>query len=376
VNRKKLSLRRPLGILGATILGVTAAVALASPASAHHSTVAGSTWCNPETGNWDITWTVNSYAPADVERFQLTSVELTPAGTTVTNIAASSDSDDFPYHTDATLYGHQLLPGDTDATEATLAVKAKWSNGFEEETGSKGTVKIEGTCKKKDTPPPTTPPPAPDVTDANATFAPACDGTVEVTLINGDDATVPVELTVSAKGFTQTHTVEPKSEKTGIIVPAGAGAITVTEKGKDTPVTKPFTWERPEDCGEPTLAYASTCEEFLFEVTNPKDGAPITVTFTPSTGDAQTITVAPGDVEVVKFPASEGLTVTPSAEGTEGEPLAWEPEESCGGGGGGGPELPVTGVAAGGIAGGALVLLAIGAVLFFMARRRRMTFTA
>jgi len=377
VNRKKLSLRRPLGILGAALLGVVAAVTLASPASAHHSTVAGSVWCNPETGNWDITWTVDTVVPRGVDRFQLTSVELTPADSTVTNIAAATDPDYFPYHTDATLYGHQILPGDTTAKRATLKVKAKWDNGFEENRASRGTVRIKGTCVK-DTPPPSTPTPTPEVTAPKAAFTPACDGSVEVTLVNGDEATVPVELTVSAKGFTETHTLEPKSEKKGIVVPAGAGAITVTEKGKESPVTEPYTWERPENCGEPSLAYASTCDEFLFEVTNPKDGTPVTVTFTPSTGDAQTVTVAPDEVKVVKFPASEGLTVTPSAEGEQGEPIAWEPEENCAGGGGGGDdgELPVTGAAAGGIAGGALALLALGTVLFFIARRRRTTFTA
>lgn len=374
MNRKKLSLRRPLGILGAVLLGVTAAAAIASPASAHHSTVAGSVWCNPETGMWDITWAVNSVAPRGVDRFQLTSVKLTPAGSTVTNIAEATDPGDFPYHADATLYGHQLLPGDTSAKTATLEVKAKWNNGFAEKRGSKGVVKIKGTCEKEAPPP--TEPPAP-VTEPSAAFTPACDGTVEVTLINGEEATAPVELTVSAGDFSKTVVVEPKSEEKGIIVPAGAGAITVTQKGEDKPVTEPYTWERPEDCELPSLAVASTCDELILEVSNPAKSTPFTVTFTPSTGDAQTITVAAGETKTATFPGSEGLTVTPSVDGEEGEAIAWTPEEDCEGGSGGGDgSLPVTGVAAGGIAGGALALLAIGAVLFFVARRRRTTFTA
>jgi LPXTG-motif cell wall-anchored protein len=374
VNRSKLSLRRPLAVLGAAVLGAAAALALASPASAHYSAVAGSYHCLEETGQWDITWTVTSQMHFSATKFKLTRVNLTPAGTTVTNIA-ESQGDDYPYDTDEVLYGHQLVPGDTD--QATLAVKAAWNDGYAEDKAQRAKVKLKGTCEKKTTPP-TTAPPAPDVTAPEAAFAPACDGSVKVTLINGEDATVPVDLTVTAKGFEKTYSIEPNGKKDDIVVPVGAGAITVTEKGKTEPVTKPYTWERPEDCGEPSLAYAATCDEFAFEVTNPEDGAPITVTFTPSTGEPQTIDVAPGAVETVTFPGTEGLTVTPSADGMTGEPIAWEPEdcEAAPPTGGGGGELPETGIAAGAIAGGAAVLLAIGAVLYFLARRRRVTFTA
>ena len=102
------------------------------------------------------------------------------------------------------------------------------------------------------------------------------------------------------------------------------------------------------------------------------------------------LTVAPGESKTVSFPASEGLTVSPSfadpahAMSIAAAPLEakddslgsipWEQPEGCDEGTGGG--LPVTGAAAGGIAAGAAVLLAAGAVLFVMARRRRIRFPA
>ncbi|MEJ3744195.1 cell wall anchor protein [Actinomycetes bacterium KLBMP 9797] len=384
MNRTKLSLRRPLTILGATVLGAAAAISIATPASAHHSEVAGSYICDTTTKEWVVTWTVTSYAPRDVNRYQLTRVDLTPEGTSVTNIAAT-EGNEYPYHVNKPLVGVQRVPA--SAEQATLTVAAKWKNGFEETQPKDGKVTFEGKCG--DGTPPTSPSPSPsptpsatpppaEVTAPEATFLPECDGTVKVTLINGDDANTPVELTVTAKNFEKTVTLEPGDNNDDIVVPAGAGEITVTEKGKDEPVTEPFAWAQPEDCGEPSLAVASTCEELAFEVTNPEGNAPITVTFTPSTGEPQTVTVQPGTTsEPVTFPGTDGLTVTPSVEDAEGEPIAWEPEDcGAGGDGGGDGDLPLTGVAIGGIAGGAGVLLASGAVLFFLARRRRMTFTA
>lgn len=380
MKRTKLSLRRPLTILGATVLGAAAAISIASPASAHHSEVAGSYVCDTTTSEWVVTWTVTSFAPRDVNRYKLIKADVTPAGTTVTNITVSQGND-YPYEVGKPLVGEQRVPADAEG--ASLTVQAKWENKFKEDQPASAAVKFTGECEK-DTPP-TSPSPSPspsatppaEVTAPDATFLPECDGTVKVTLINGDDANAPVELTVTAKNFEKTVTVNPGETNDDVVVPAGAGKITVTEKGQDEPVTKPFTWAQPEDCGEPSLAVAATCEELVFEITNPEDGAPITVTFTPSTGEPQTVTVAPDTTELVRFPGSKGLTVTPSAEGVEGEPIAWEPEDCAAGGDGGGDgDLPLTGVAIGGIAGGAGVLLAAGAALFFLARRRRMTFTA
>ncbi|MCO1596142.1 cell wall anchor protein [Micromonospora sp. RHAY321] len=56
--RPKLSLRRPLAVLGAALIGLTGAVAVAAPASAHHTTISATAGCDRLTGERVITWKV------------------------------------------------------------------------------------------------------------------------------------------------------------------------------------------------------------------------------------------------------------------------------------------------------------------------------
>ncbi|MEV1328862.1 cell wall anchor protein [Micromonospora costi] len=58
--RTKLSLRRPLAVLGAALLGLTGAVAVAGPASAHHTTITAKVSCDQLAGERVITWTVEN----------------------------------------------------------------------------------------------------------------------------------------------------------------------------------------------------------------------------------------------------------------------------------------------------------------------------
>ncbi|MEV4630141.1 cell wall anchor protein [Micromonospora sp. NPDC049523] len=379
--RPKLSFRRPLAVLGATFVGLAAAVAVAAPASAHISVPSGSAVCDTKTGEWVVTWKVESTLHFNSDTFKLHYIRTTPKDAPIDGIVRNKD-----YPVDAPIVGTQRVPGTT--TKAELDVKATWSDGFREQDLREGNVTLEGTCDK-DTPEPTpsaspTPTPTPTTTPTtppakvsspNASTSSACDGTVAVTLSNGEDATADAVLRVKATGFDKTYTLKPGTSKDDIVVPANAGEIKITEGDKQ--VGETITWAEPENCvepGEPVGGYESTCEELIFMISNPEDGEPVTLTLTPSTGEPKTLTVAPGTTETAKFPASEGLTVTPSAEGLDDTtPIAWEKPEDCGGGGGG---LPVTGAAAGGIAAGALVLLAVGVVLFVVARRRRLTFTA
>lgn len=363
--RPKLSLRRPLAVLGAAFVGLAAAVAVAAPASAHHSTVEPSAICDTATGEWVVTWTVNTFAPEDAPTYRLVKADVTPVGSTVDGIAVT-DGDGFPHETGKPLVGTQRLPG--DATEASLTIQAKWSNNFTEDGTPSGSIKFTEKCEK-DSPKPT------------ATLASTCDGVV-VTLANGEDAKVDAVFTVKGEmGFEETRNLKPGENDVKVEVPADkAGKVVVIEKGNEEPLAE-GEWTEPKDCvkpGEPAGSFQSTCDELIFEIANPQDGQTVTVTFTPNKGEAKTVTVAAGETKTVKFPAEEGLTVTPSADGMdETEPIAWAKPEGCETGGGGGePGLPVTGAAAGGIAAGAAILLAIGGLLFFLARRRRVTFTA
>lgn len=371
--RPKLSLRRPLAVLGAAVVGLFAAVAVAAPASAHHSEVKVKSEC--VAGEWVVTWTVNSYAPGDVKNYKLIDVKAKTFVGTVDSVAsitgiAVTEGDSYPYKVGEPLVATQHLPGTT--AKASLEVKAKWENGFVED-GAKGAfIQLSGTCEKDEVPPPATAKPT-------ATVVADCDGNVAVKLKNAEDATAPAKFTVTGTdGFKETATVAPGKDDTVKVPAKNAGNIKVTAEGADRALfdDKPA---EAKDCiapGEPAGSYQSTCDELIFEIANPADGKSVTVTFTPNKGEAQTVTVAPGETKPVKFPASEGLTVTPSGDGLESPPIAWKKPADCESAGGGGGSLPLTGVAAGSIAGGAAVLLAIGVVLFLVARRRRLKFTA
>ncbi|MGC4747140.1 cell wall anchor protein [Micromonospora sp. DT201] len=393
MNLPKSPLRRFAAIAAGALIGLTGVGVVASPASAHYSTVSGKAVCDTTTGEWVVTWTVKSEKHGSSKTFKLRTVELTPADTTVTNIKVSGRDESYDVNTPIT--GEQRVPG--SATQATLAVKAKWDDRYSEDQPTKGKVTFGGTCAK-DTPPttppasptptptasptptPTTPPAA--VTVPTASFASDCEGAVTVTLANGADATTDAKLTVKATGFSETYTVKPGDSKSDIVVPAKAGAITVSEG--DKLVGEPYTWATPEDCvkpGEPQAGFESTCDKLVFGFANPEDGKAFEVTLTPNKGEVQKRTVEPGKTVIVEFAASEGLTVTPAAEGLDDtSPVAWEKPADCNPGQGGGdkdePALPLTGAATGGIIAGAVVLLAAGAGLFVMARRRRVRFTA
>ncbi|MEH0826720.1 MULTISPECIES: cell wall anchor protein [unclassified Micromonospora] len=207
-----------------------------------------------------------------------------------------------------------------------------------------------------------------------------CEGSVELTLVNRTGNAAATFTITGSGGFTETVTVPMRKIETRKLNPGQAQKVTVTAKGMPD-----FSgdWEKPEDCqqpevGAPEAGFESTCDAMIFQISNPEDGATLTSTFTPSKGEAKTLTVEPGRTGSVSFKASKGLTVTVTGDLDSGGPLAWEQPKDCaeGGTGGGEPGLPVTGAAAGGIAAGALALLAAGAVLFVMARRRRIRFTA
>jgi hypothetical protein len=367
VNRSKLSLRRPLAVLGAAFVGLAAAVAVAAPASAHHPIVTGTAECDTATGNWTVTWTVAN-SEEDLEG-KITGVELTPAGTEIDGIAVDAV---LPKSGDGVLTGEQTVPGTSEATEATLKVSAYWNrDGTDVRSDASGSVHFEGTCAAPSSKP-------------TATFVSKCDGSVVVTLVNAKDATMDATFVVTGEGgFTAEKTVAAGEDDTVTVPAENAGKIAVTEKGEREPIAT-GEWTEPEGCtqpSEPTGEVIFTCDELIFGIANPEDGVSITITFTPNMGEPKVVTVAPGETETVTFPAEEGLTVTPTAEGLETEAIAWEKPADCdngagGGGGGEGPTLPVTGAAAGGMAAGAALLLAVGAGLFLVARRRRIRFTA
>jgi hypothetical protein len=112
VIRPKLSLRRPLAVIGAAVVGLTAAVAVATPASAHHPVVTGSVVCEPATGDKVITWVV-THSQTDKPSID-TPVEGIK-GAVLAKLGEKGDS----------VTGTQRVPGTTTG-EADLTVTATW----------------------------------------------------------------------------------------------------------------------------------------------------------------------------------------------------------------------------------------------------------
>ncbi|MEV4755262.1 LPXTG cell wall anchor domain-containing protein [Micromonospora sp. NPDC049559] len=373
--RPKLSLRRSLAVAGATFIGLAAALAVAAPASAHHSEVKVKSECETATGEWVLTWTVNSYAPSGVRNYRLSKVDAKQFAGGAASAASIPGIEvaprgQYPYKVGTPLVKQQRLPG--NATGASLTVRSQWDNGYNEDSDKSASIRLSGGCAKVVTPPPAT-------ANPKASMSSDCTGDIAVELVNTKDATKDAQFTVTTdKGFKKTVKVSPDADETVKIPAAQAGTVKVTEAGQKQPLINGVP-DAATDCvkpGQPAGSNRSTCTELVVEVSNPADGQPVTVTYTSNKGETKTVEVAPGQTGTAKFPASEGLTVTPSGGGIDSKPIAWvSPSADCGGEGGGGT-LPLTGAAAGSIAAGAAVLLAIGVVLFVVARRRKIRFTA
>lgn len=356
-------LRRLAVLATGALLGLGGVLAVAAPASAHHSVVNPTAVCDTTTGEWVVTWTVDSVAPEGVNHYKLVKVDTTPADSPVSNITVTTD-DTYPHDVGTPLVGEQRVSG--RARSASLAVKAKWENGFQEHKPAYGKIEFGEKCEK-DRPKP------------NASFESACDGSVTVTLTNDQEAKVPAKFTVTAGDFTKELTVEAgKSEQ--VVVPAENAAEIIVKSGR-----KVFKggFETPEDCAPVKVASRSDCDSLTIAIENPKGNASVEATLTPKGGEAQTVTVAAGETKEVKFDATEGTVVTVTI-GEDSADVPWEKPANCEspspsptpGAGGGGPALPTTGAATGTAVGIAAVLLAAGTGLFFFFRRRRIRFTA
>lgn len=353
MKRFRPALRRVLAVAAAAAIGLIGAVAIGSPASAHHSEVSGVPYCDVETGEWVVTWTIDSIAPRDVESYKLILVDSLPAEHPVQGIAVT-EGDEYPHSTTAPLIGEQRLPG--DATWALLKVRAEWENGFKDtRKGVKDVVRFGGPCEKA---------PVPQVDDASSCTE------LTVTVTNPEDGVTRTFAVAPSEGDPVEVELEPGQSET-VTFPASEGLTYAVEiKGEEI---GSGAWEDPGDCTvDIPVAHLSDCDSLTVEVTNPLEEESIEATI--SSGDeSETLTIEPGESGEVTFDADEGTVATVTI-GEESLDIAWEePEEGCDGEGGG---LPVTGSSTGLVAGAAIALLLLGAGMFLVARRRRITFTS
>ncbi|MEV6813307.1 cell wall anchor protein [Micromonospora sp. NPDC051296] len=138
--RPKLSLRRPLAVLAATLIGMTGAAAVATPASAHHTTITGTVVCDQLSGERVITWkVVNSERDKAATIKKVTAEPSTPVKVLVPG-ADAVDLQGVAITRGGFVEAVQRVPGDT--ATAKLTVEARWDNR-REQTNS-GTVNLAG----------------------------------------------------------------------------------------------------------------------------------------------------------------------------------------------------------------------------------------
>ncbi|MCM0677597.1 cell wall anchor protein [Micromonospora phytophila] len=163
--RTKLSLRRPLAVLGAAFIGLTGAVAVAAPASAHHTTITATAACDQLSGERVITWKVeNSEGDKAATLKTVTADPKTPVNV-VTEGADSVALEGVVIPQSGSVEAVQRVPGDT--ATAKLTVYALWMKNGQDRT-NEGSIDLS-----KDAPCS----PAPKCVDASkATYSHTFDG--------------------------------------------------------------------------------------------------------------------------------------------------------------------------------------------------------
>jgi LPXTG-motif cell wall-anchored protein len=339
VNRSRLSLRRPLAVLGATFVGIAAALAVSAPASAHEAILSGDYKCL-SSGQWEVTWILASRNTDQTATLEAVAYE--PANPDAEDIVEGATLKPGEKLTETV-----LLPG--DAESAGLFVGATFANGHKATADQ--FLEFEGDCKKED---------EGEQKSPSVAFEALCDGSVDVILHN--PTREAVTFTVDGKEIE----VPAESSDAVNVTVDDTGEIVVTW-GEDGKVVG-----RAFEPACPTIAGTFSCEQLIVEMANPAGGRAFEITLEPEGGAKETIGVEAGESVTREYDATEGFSVRVTAFGVT-DTFVWEQPEDCDEEA---PILPVTGAAAGSMAAGAALLLAVGAGLFLVARRRRIRFTA
>ncbi|GAB4047651.1 LPXTG cell wall anchor domain-containing protein [Catellatospora paridis] len=127
---KRPILRRLLAVTGSVTLGLMGAVALASPAQAHHTDPSGFAQCTPT--EWVITWTIKNWdtdltATVDLVAKPDTPIKSIVDGSNLDGATLPGKSKKNGKWVVGELVGEQRVPLSTDKVE--LVVKGTWSNG-------------------------------------------------------------------------------------------------------------------------------------------------------------------------------------------------------------------------------------------------------
>lgn len=228
------TMRRVFAVAGAVLAGVAAALAFASPASAHHPIVTGVGACDTATGEWVITWTVSNSQTNLAATVQARS--FTPADSAFNGINVG---DTIPIKGTGVLTATQRIPASKPPTS--LTITGFWdyppgSNHGDVTQSATGTPEFKsGACVKQ-------------AANPDARFATSCTGVVTVTLTNAADATADAKLVVKGKdGWTSPEQVVQPGKEVKVEVPAANSAEVKVFSG-DT-LVKTGARAVPANCG-------------------------------------------------------------------------------------------------------------------------------
>jgi LPXTG-motif cell wall-anchored protein len=353
--------RRILSALAAVAAGIVGVLVVATPASAHFTTIDKSVKCvqgEPQ-AEFKVYSNINNnhpfirvYASAELDN---------PDGTlTATDLGIS------PTYTIPTYQSSYLLFTTTPVTlepgqTVTLTVTLKWyssSTSNIHNPAAVSTVTKTAAGRSDCTPP----------SDPDAYFTDDCTS-IKIDFVSNVPqqfkATFGDQTEQSSPGLTTAWT---------ITVPASKSPVTAYADGVQIDYHE---YTPPQYCGVASSTIETTCDGIKVSLTNPADGAmeSVSQTFTPSTGDPKTLTATRGNTVTHTFPGVDGLTVsyTPLGGG-DTQIVKWQPDRTKCTTPSPSPSLPNTGSSGlGGIvaAGVALVLAGAGVLALLFLRRRR-----
>ncbi|WP_117211860.1 LPXTG cell wall anchor domain-containing protein [Allorhizocola rhizosphaerae] len=347
--------KRLLALAGSALVGAFGAIALASPAQAHHNDLVGKGVCQAD-GQFEVIWKVTHPDSWGGRIAKITNITKSVS----TDIQPVAPTTSFGVGTfippKTSIVGRQIVP----TASASLTVAAQWfeadgktpakhPNGKDITHTARANAMFDVTsCEPKPIP--------------SATFLNNCDGTVKVHLIN--PTSKAVDFTVKGgDNWTKTVNVAAKGEADVVVPAENAKVAIVVSAGKDE-IAKSPPWARPSECPKPTPLGESTCDKFTIQLSNPEEGQSTEATVTYGT-QVKKVTVAPGKTETVELtPSSETEATIKFAGWADIFKVKYEKPADCGG-------LPQTGASTGAYVASGTGLAALGVLVFFMARRRQ-----
>ncbi|MFD0556752.1 LPXTG cell wall anchor domain-containing protein [Stackebrandtia endophytica] len=287
-------------------------------------------------------WTLHNQAPDDTAVIDdlETSVDSVVTGDLVEGAT-------LPASDTTSLTGRQTVPSDIDT--ATLTVTTTWSDGRSETVVSDAVARPVDGCSP--------------ATEPDVEVLHTCVG-LSITVTNPDNGPEGELFLAPSEGDSILIAIEPGSiETVEFLAPPDAADFSIEVTGS---VTDTIRWRKPDDCPPVSLDVVTDCQGLTFTVVNPRDADRASVRFTPTVGQAQTVTVDPGGSARVGFSGDGTDFEVAVTSGDYAETFDWGSPSDC-------RRLPTTGGSlTGWVATGAAAVL-LGSGMIVLLRRRRAT---